>query len=411
MLMRRSLWTAMLAATFSCVVADDARAQDRPVSFGLGFPLNFNFAPPGARATALGGAFIGLADDATAAAANPAGMTILVEPEFSAHFRFSTVELEQPGFRVDTQLSTERTAIPSFFSVVLPVRRAAVSFFYQQESNFKANFVEPTDGRIDLGPFNDADLRRFFPGSITFRYTETEEILLDQFGVAAGLKLSPTVSVGGGIRFARADFNVNLSEDFDQQSVRAIFRNYFTDQLLVNASDRDVTFNFGAMFKPTEQFSIGGVYRQGGEYDLEAERVETFLGEVETRTFNTRLAVPDSYGVGIAVRPSQQFTLALDVARIEYSDLDPDEPELTDATEIHAGVEYVFLLGANATPLSVRGGVFTNPDHDEFSGIDSGQVHGTFGLGLVVAQRFQVDWAFNLSSRIREALVSFVARF
>src|SRR5438045_5426365 len=49
--------------------------------------LQFNFGNPGARALGMGGAFIGLADDASAAEANPAGLTILRKPEFSMEGR------------------------------------------------------------------------------------------------------------------------------------------------------------------------------------------------------------------------------------------------------------------------------------------------------------------------------------
>ena len=39
--------------------------------------IQFNFSNPGARSLGFGGAFIGLADDATAAYTNPAGLTNL----------------------------------------------------------------------------------------------------------------------------------------------------------------------------------------------------------------------------------------------------------------------------------------------------------------------------------------------
>jgi len=131
---RRGAW---LLFSFAVLVdVPSASAQNEPQTFTLGFPLNFNFAPPGARAMGLGATFIGLADDATAAAANPAGLTILVEPEVSAHFRFSRVELEQPGiYSTANQLSSERSFIPSYFSVVFPARRAAFSVYYQEESH------------------------------------------------------------------------------------------------------------------------------------------------------------------------------------------------------------------------------------------------------------------------------------
>ena len=49
---------------------------------GLAF-LQLNFFNPGARALAMGGAFIAMADDATAAVANPAGLTTLNPPRYN----------------------------------------------------------------------------------------------------------------------------------------------------------------------------------------------------------------------------------------------------------------------------------------------------------------------------------------
>src|SRR5438128_11310592 len=49
--------------------------------------LQFNFGNPGARSLGMGGAFLGLADDASAAEANPAGLTILRKPEVTIEGR------------------------------------------------------------------------------------------------------------------------------------------------------------------------------------------------------------------------------------------------------------------------------------------------------------------------------------
>ena len=51
--------------------------------------MDFRFNNPGARANALGGAFIGVADDATAAYTNPAGLTVLTQPEMSLEFKYT----------------------------------------------------------------------------------------------------------------------------------------------------------------------------------------------------------------------------------------------------------------------------------------------------------------------------------
>ena len=52
-----------------------------------GFQFNFN--NPGARALGMGGAFVAVADDATAVVANPAGLTILQRPEISAEYKYT----------------------------------------------------------------------------------------------------------------------------------------------------------------------------------------------------------------------------------------------------------------------------------------------------------------------------------
>ena len=58
--------------------------------------LQFSFTPPGARSLALGGAFAGLADDATAAFANPAGLIWIIENEFSVEGRYRDYATQYP---------------------------------------------------------------------------------------------------------------------------------------------------------------------------------------------------------------------------------------------------------------------------------------------------------------------------
>ena len=61
--------------------------------------IPFQFFPPGARSLAMGATFIGVADDATAAASNPAGLIILTKPEASVHGRFTHFsELADGGY-------------------------------------------------------------------------------------------------------------------------------------------------------------------------------------------------------------------------------------------------------------------------------------------------------------------------
>src|SRR5262245_64338372 len=56
------------------------------------FPIQFDFLNPGARSLAMGSAFSGLADDATAAFTNPAGLLALTRPEISLEGRYRAVD-------------------------------------------------------------------------------------------------------------------------------------------------------------------------------------------------------------------------------------------------------------------------------------------------------------------------------
>ncbi|MGZ8867156.1 MAG: UPF0164 family protein [Thermoanaerobaculia bacterium] len=76
--------TLVLFALVLCAVVP-ASAQNTDIESLSG--LQFNFGNPGARALGMGGAFLGLADDASAVEANPAGLTILRKPEVSLEVR------------------------------------------------------------------------------------------------------------------------------------------------------------------------------------------------------------------------------------------------------------------------------------------------------------------------------------
>src|SRR5207247_4862817 len=73
--------TLVIAVSMCGLLSLSVQAQNTDIE-SLG-GLLFNFSNPGARSLALGGAFIGLADDASGAETIPAGLTVLRKPEFS----------------------------------------------------------------------------------------------------------------------------------------------------------------------------------------------------------------------------------------------------------------------------------------------------------------------------------------
>src|ERR1043166_5837665 len=127
--MRKTLFVLLFAAL-------PALAQNTDIESLSG--LQFNFGNPGARSLGMGGAFLGLADDASAAEANPAGLTILRKPEVSVEARNY---LEQQLLTTSgTFPDLQRTAfthysdrvVPSFGSFVYPIKKFTLGVYFHE---------------------------------------------------------------------------------------------------------------------------------------------------------------------------------------------------------------------------------------------------------------------------------------
>ena len=117
--------------------------------------FDFNFDNPGARAVGMGGAFISLVDDATAAQSNPAGLVVLTRPEISTEFKYT--EFKTRVFNFDSPKLLEEVAnrrpltvigrdfeddrfSPSFLSFVYPWNKFTFAVFRHELVNYKSNF-------------------------------------------------------------------------------------------------------------------------------------------------------------------------------------------------------------------------------------------------------------------------------
>ena len=127
----------IFAATL--LVALPAAGQNTDIEALSG--LQFNFSNPGARSLGMGGAFIARADDATAAEANPAGLTILRRAEVAVDLRDVTVTQTAVAGGTWPWLATieapARDLDVSFASVVIPLGDFAVAGSYSRRLDFE----------------------------------------------------------------------------------------------------------------------------------------------------------------------------------------------------------------------------------------------------------------------------------
>lgn len=400
--------------------------------------FQFNFNNPGARAAGIGGAFISIADDATAAEANPAGLTTLIRPEVSfeikaLQFTKEVTNFSHTGTAADYSLVSrdfENAVVsPSFASLVYPHQNLTFAAFRHELVNFESAFF--TRGSF-VPPLTDGSF--FFPANSEI------DLNIVNWGGALGIKLHEKLSVGisGGV--SQIDLNSRLTrydiEVFDEGTIN--------NTAIIDDTGSDFFLNAGFIIKLAENFALGGIYKRRPEFTLDHTFTFTnFPSDFDT-TQQVNFNVPSSFGVGLSFRPTDVLTFSFDAVRVLYSsltedfeltltpqDLSENDFEVEDGMEFHFGVEYVTFL--SSVGLVLRGGFYLEPDNsirwigDEFDSSDPNRIfsrqvqaalfqegddnfHYTFGLGVVPTQNFQVDVAGNLSNRSNELVASFVLR-
>jgi len=310
--MSRRFLQSFFVAALCLGVALSVAAQSLNVPF---FPLPVFQGPPGARALGIGGAFIGVADDATAAEANPAGLTILSRPEVSIHVRHHDLGIA-PRQLCTAGCGGESGTRPSFASYVQPFNKSALSIFYSSTFDFQP--------RVNL---NAANAPSFFdPSFQSASFTESGPIKLRRYGLAGAFRPIPLLSIGAAVAVSRFEFNETSVESlsFIDDQKRLVSGDVRTRR---TSKKSKLTYNVGVLLNPAGRISGGVVYRREGRYqaafvnDIRAcfckpadaaalPFVPNTFGGPATGT--ERVPVPDFYGAGIAVRPVQRTLIAAD---------------------------------------------------------------------------------------------------
>lgn len=118
-----------------------------------------------------------------------------------------------------------------------------------------------------------------------------------------------------------------------------------------------------------------------------------------------KLDMPMSYGLGLALRLSDAFTVALDAYRTEWGDFmfingqgekfnpvdgrPEEESDIGATTQVRAGMEYLFILPRTVIPL--RAGLFYDPEPSHKKPED--YFGFSLGTGITIG-RFVLDCAY-----------------
>jgi long-subunit fatty acid transport protein len=408
--------------------------------------FSFSFLNPGARSTAMGGAFIGLADDATAAEANPAGLTILTRPEVSLEYRHTEVNPNELNFAnivavkdnfnvlIATTNSIKDQDQPSYVSVVFPAGSWTFGFSRQEVVKEDAIVEEAILLPIFLEGIGTLDAFIDSNGSVQ------QDIV--NWNFAAGVKLSESFSIGGTVRYSTLDWNTDVTNVVSVPAL-PIIPPFLGSHTNIDDTDNAWGFNVGALWK-SPHASFGLVYKKNPKFEV-TEVEDGLLIPGETRSFANVLRVPDNIGGGVAVKPNDNLTITGDVVYIKFDQLTDDfqaghniftlgytndnlKYEVKNGVDYKIGTEFVVFV--RNVPVALRAGYLRKASNslllESFSNILPGDEillpkifgieredtnHFTFGNGFVFGQHFQLDWAMDTSNLDDTFVLSSVVRF
>ena len=374
----------------------------------------------GARALGMGGAFIGVADDATAASWNPGGLIQLETPELSIVGAYNQ-RRENTTYETFPEASGPRevsTYEINYFSLAYPFmaleRNMIASLNFQHLFDFNK--------RVDYG------FTFTHPGppalTLNSRVNYDQEGALRAISPAYAVQIFPRLSVG---------FTINIWDDsysywentYRSAGTGTLGAFNFVEQTIQSQrwDFSGVNYNIGFLWNINSIFTLGGVFKAPFRAELKHEfhftsdrnfppPVNLQTSNVIDRTDKQKLDMPMSYGLGLAARIGDALTLDLDIYRTQWDDfvrytddgkeLNPvtGDPisisESKPTTQIRLGAEYLIIKENTVIPL--RAGVFYDPEPSEnnpedFMGfsIGSGIAYKNFVYDIAYQYRFGRD--------------------
>jgi long-subunit fatty acid transport protein len=370
----------------------------------------------GARAIGMGGAFIAVADDATAASWNPAGLTQLRRPELSFVYSYNKRFEDYSSLSHPEASGNNHTTMEdlNYLSVVYPFklfqRNMIVSLNYQLLYSFDRNLN--FDYTTNEPPYVSKQ-------KVDFHQRGTLKTLSPAYciQITPRLALGATFNIWTEKLFWGNGWNstTNIKGSFSGELIRKDF-NARTHERYSDFSGFNM--NLGFLWKVNELLTLGGVIKTPFKAEVKHERTDTSKiyepdGSVSiNQPNNTKedvdLYMPLSYGLGVALRFTDALTVSFDVYRTEWSKFvledskgnrsSPITGKSTRESHVHAtnqvrlGGEYLFVLTNTVIPF--RCGLFYDPEpgqnhQNDFWGCSLGTGVSLGKLILDIAYQFR----------------------
>jgi len=369
----------------------------------------------GARAIGMGGAFIGIADDATAGSWNSGGLAQLETHECSIVGNYT--HLIEDIFPFSSLGASGKQTVDNkelnFFSLSSRFkfleRFLVLSLNYQQLYNFNKEWDFPITMKMNQGS-RLVD----FSGEQSF----IQDGSLSALGLAWAVQWNSNLSFGATLNVWDDDICNNKWSEKNTLQDCGYFTNMFGEDIFFEFEDiavRDeytfdgINFNLGLLYR-MEPLTIGLVYKSPFKADIN----HTHFEENKYTYSEEHLKMPASYGIGMSYRFSSRFRISADIYHTQwqkYISIDENgkesspvtkksvnQSDVDPTTQIRMGAEYLWIDESNYAIVPFRMGLFYDPAPSDGSpdtywgfSLGSGYKKGNVQFDIAYQARFGND--------------------
>ncbi len=254
----------------------------------------------GVKAVGMGGAAIALPQDAIAAASNPAGMAVIGN-------RF---DLGLTWFRPDRESQLVGSPLP--FNGTTYDGNGTSNFFLPE---FGYNRMLDAKMAVGLSVFGNGGMNTDYTQPFPLFGSSSPGVDLSQLFISPtfAYKITPEHAVGVSLNLAWQRFKAHGLENFTAPSGPMQFSAY-PSNVTNNGYDNSYGYGLriGYLGQFTPMFALGLTY-QSKTWMTEFDSYKGLFAQ------QGGFDIPANYGIGIAVTPTKELTLAFDVVRTDYS--------------------------------------------------------------------------------------------
>jgi long-chain fatty acid transport protein len=351
--------------------------------FAGGFQINEH----GARAMALGNAFTAIANDASAVYWNAAGLSYLNGTQLI----------------LGTALIRPSTSFRGVYPNVTKFDMNAQTFF---PSHLFLTHTISTRFSVGAGFSNPFGLATKWESDWIGKYLAIEtELETYSFPLVVSFRILPNLSVSGGVSYNFA--NVLITQKSSQTP--------FVGDANVKLEGDDsfgFGYNFGVMWKPNDQISVGAAFRSQVKYGFEgtgqtvgAEQLADLLPNGD---LTADLTTPANLQGGIAYQVIKQLRLSADFQWVGWSSYDSliidfNEPDIEDISRARLYKDsYVIRFGGQYdlnNDISVLGGIYfdkipVDPENVNPSLPDSDRLGFSVGIDAKLTEKLGITGSY-----------------